>query len=107
MSVKVGKITQENGGSTQIEEGILEEVNKCAYWVEDRKVPRNSKLAGQGSVHSHCAIKKLFLSKSPLPLTGLQIECLHGLVIGLGYHTHSVHEPPRFWYLQKEKIIMN
>lgn len=53
MSVKVGKITQENGGSTQIEEGILEEVNKCTYWVEDRKVPCNSKLGGQGSVHSH------------------------------------------------------
>lgn len=45
---------QENGGSPQIEEGILEEINKCTDWVEDRKLPYNSKLDGQGSVHSHC-----------------------------------------------------
>lgn len=50
ISEKVGKITQENEGRTQIEEGILEEVDKCPFWVEERKVPCHSKLAGQRRV---------------------------------------------------------
>lgn len=37
---------KENGGSPQ------KEINKCTDWVEDRKLPYNSKLDGQGSVHS-------------------------------------------------------
>lgn len=90
-----------------IVERILEEVNRCIYLFENRKIPFNSKLDDQGSGHSHCAIKVSFLSKSPLPLTGLQTECLHGQVTGLEYHTHSVHELPRFWYLQKGKSIIN
>lgn len=83
---------------------ILEDVNKCTYLFEGRKMPFNSKLDDQWSGHSHCALKKNhFCWKSSLPLTGLQTECLHGLATGLGCHTHSVHELPRFWYLQKVK----